>query len=151
MVTVQRSRCPDAVALTDGMRHFTYAELVAIAARVAHVLRGKGIGPGDTVALCFVRSTEQVLALVGTLASGAAAAPFDVRHAATAVRENVTRLAPAAVLADADGAELFPDALRLDGLLAMDGGHHAHRPPPRRGARRGRRRVRCPGPGRYRR
>ncbi|WP_278194088.1 non-ribosomal peptide synthetase [Streptomyces sp. AN091965] len=129
LISETRVRCPDAVALTDGMRHFTYAELVAIAARVAHVLRGKGIGPGDTVALCSARSTEQVLALVGTLASGAAVAPFDVRQAATAVRENVTRLAPAVVLADADGAELFPDALRLDALLAVDGAPDVALPP----------------------
>ncbi|WP_405594560.1 non-ribosomal peptide synthetase [Streptomyces sp. NBC_01410] len=111
---------PDALALTDGIRRFTYAELTAAAARAAHVLRGAGIRPGDTVALCSVRSTDQVLALVGVLASGAAVAPFDVRQAATAVRENVARLAPAAVLADAEGAALFPDALRIDDLLSED-------------------------------
>ncbi|MFI1185737.1 amino acid adenylation domain-containing protein [Streptomyces californicus] len=110
----------DAVALTDGIRRFTYAELTAAASRAAHVLRGAGIGPGDTVALCSVRSVDQVLALVGVLASGAAVAPFDTRQAAMSVRENVARLAPAAVLADAEGAALFPDALRLDDLLSVD-------------------------------
>lgn len=120
LICETNARRPDAVALTDGLRRFTYAELTAAATRAALVLRGAGIGPGDTVALCSVRSVEQVLALVGVLASGAAVAPFDVRQAATAVRENVARLAPAAVLADDEGAALFPDALRLDDLLSAD-------------------------------
>ncbi|MFD5470947.1 amino acid adenylation domain-containing protein [Streptomyces sp. NPDC127105] len=109
---------PDVIALTDGIRQLTYAEVTAAAAHVAHALSAAGVSPGDTVALCSIRSPEQVLAVVGVLASGAAVAPFDVRQAATAVRENVTRLAPGAILADAEGVALFPDALRLDELLA---------------------------------
>ncbi|MBZ4321267.1 non-ribosomal peptide synthetase [Streptomyces huiliensis] len=120
---------PDAVALTDGTRRFTYAELIAAAARAARLLRDAGIRPGDTVALCSARSADQVPALVGILAAGAAVAPFDVRQAAAAVRENVARLAPAAVLADAEGAALFPDALRLDGLSSADRGPDPAEPP----------------------
>ncbi|MFJ9774320.1 amino acid adenylation domain-containing protein [Kitasatospora sp. NPDC101157] len=121
---------PDEVALTDGTRRFTRAEVATAAARFARALHAAGVRPGDTVALCSTRSVEQVLALVGILGAGAAVAPFDVRHAAAAVRENVARLAPAAVLADTAGAELVPGALRLDDLLSADGVPSGSPPPP---------------------
>lgn len=107
---------PEAVALTDGTRVISRAELVHVARSTAAELRARGVRRGDVVALCAARSVEQVLALVAVLAAGAAVAPFDVRQATASVRDNLGRLRPAAVLADAEGLALFPDALPLDAL-----------------------------------
>jgi fatty-acyl-CoA synthase len=41
---------PEKTAIVYGDRRHTYAEFAAEATRVAHALRGSGIGPGDRVA-----------------------------------------------------------------------------------------------------
>ena len=42
---------PDRIALVAGDRRMSFAELDADANRIAHVLTGAGVGPGDRVAM----------------------------------------------------------------------------------------------------
>ncbi|WP_050373137.1 non-ribosomal peptide synthetase [Streptomyces acidiscabies] len=68
---------PDAVAVTDGDRHTTYGELTADADAIARALAVRGVRPGEFVALFLDRGADQVRAMLGVLASGAAYLPLD--------------------------------------------------------------------------
>ncbi|MDQ0937488.1 amino acid adenylation domain-containing protein [Streptomyces turgidiscabies] len=71
------ARTPDAVAVTDGERHWGYGELDRRANQVAHRLRALGVGPGTLVGLCVPRSAELVVGLLGILKAGGAYLPLD--------------------------------------------------------------------------
>ena len=82
----QVARSPEAVALTGQGRAMTYRELDESANRLAHLLAGRGAGPGQCVALLLPRSVEAVVAILAVLKAGAAYLPID--PAAPAVRTN---------------------------------------------------------------
>lgn len=68
---------PDRVALSSGDDTLTYAELDARANQIAHVLDGRGIGPGDRVGLFLDKSVDAVAGIYGTMKAGAAYVPLD--------------------------------------------------------------------------
>ncbi len=72
---------PDAPALlfatSAGESTTSYGELSHRANRLAHRLRGLGVGPESRVGLCFERSPEMVIALLGILKAGGAYVPLD--------------------------------------------------------------------------
>jgi long-chain acyl-CoA synthetase len=69
---------PDRVALIQGERRLTYREVDAAARRVASVLGGWGIGPGDRVALACPNLAEFPIVYYGILKSGAVVIPMNV-------------------------------------------------------------------------
>ena len=71
------ARTPEAVALTCGDRSLTYREVDEAANRLAHMLVGHGVGPGECVALLVPRSAEAVVAILAVLKTGAAYLPID--------------------------------------------------------------------------
>ena len=69
---------PDAVALSgESGWQMTYGELLRRALCLAARLRQDGVEPGDFVGLFLDRSPAQVVAMLGTLAAGAAYVPID--------------------------------------------------------------------------
>jgi amino acid adenylation domain-containing protein len=98
LVEAQVDRTPDATAVEFDGRTLTYAELDARANRVAHRLRGLGVGPDTLVAVCAERSTDLVVGLLGVLKSGAAYVPLDPEYPAQRL---------AFMLADADAPVLL--------------------------------------------
>src|SRR5262249_22285220 len=68
----QVEKRPDAVAVTFQGQALTYAELNRRANRLAHSLRGRGVGPETTVALGVERSPEMVIGILGVLKAGGA-------------------------------------------------------------------------------
>jgi amino acid adenylation domain-containing protein/non-ribosomal peptide synthase protein (TIGR01720 family) len=73
----QVARTPEAVALVHEGRSIGYAELNRQANRLAHHLRGLGVGPEVRVGVCMERSPEMVVALLGILKAGGAYVPLD--------------------------------------------------------------------------
>ena len=74
-------RTPDRVALacSDGAT-VTYGELAKSALRLGALLRSKGVLPGSCVPVCLPRGPQQVAALLGVLAAGAAYVPISVEQ-----------------------------------------------------------------------
>jgi hypothetical protein len=77
LVREATERAPDAVALVDGERVATYAELWERAGRLARLLQGAGCLPGDRVALLQPKSLEAVIGILGALRAGCVYVPLD--------------------------------------------------------------------------
>ena len=77
LFAAQAARTPEAAAVTFEGRSMTYRELEEAATRLAHLLAGQGVGPGQCVALLFSRSAEAIVAILAVLKTGAAYLPID--------------------------------------------------------------------------
>ena len=82
----QVRRTPDATALVDGTRQWTYRELDQRANRLAHYLQARGVGPDRLVAARLPRSPELIVALWGILKAGGAYLPLDPQLPAQRLR-----------------------------------------------------------------
>jgi amino acid adenylation domain-containing protein len=76
----QAAATPEAIALVYQDEQLTYAELNERANHLAHYLRESGIGPESLVGVCFERSIEMVVALLGVLKAAAAYVPLDPQY-----------------------------------------------------------------------
>ncbi len=112
----QVARVPEAVAISCGQRSWSYRELDEAADRLAHVLAGHGVGPGQRVALLLSRSAEAVVAILAVLKTGAAYVPVDPLVPATRTQFVIADAAPVAAITTAEWRS------RLDGddLLVID-------------------------------
>ncbi|WP_281259631.1 non-ribosomal peptide synthetase [Streptomyces zhaozhouensis] len=126
----QAAATPDAVALTCDGRSLTYAGLNGRANRLARWLRERGVGPESFVAVGMARSPELIVALLGTVKSGAAYVPLDPDHPAERTADVLSDAAPALRLTSLDGLGLdahadgnLTDAERAAPLTA---GHPAY-------------------------
>ena len=68
---------PDGLALVAGQRRLTYAELNALANRLAHHLRSEGVGPEVRVGLIVDDPLNQIVAVLGVLKAGGAYVPLE--------------------------------------------------------------------------
>ncbi|WP_420891933.1 amino acid adenylation domain-containing protein [Mycolicibacterium nivoides] len=73
---------PDALALVDGPREFTYRELDAASNRLARVLIAAEVGPERAVGVAMGRSAELVIAWWAVLKAGGVYVPVDRTHPA---------------------------------------------------------------------
>ena len=124
LFAARAARAPDAVAVTAAGESLTYAELELRGNRLAHHLRGLGVGPEVRVGLCVERGAEMVVGMLGILGAGGAYVPLDpaypaerlawmIGDAGLRVVVSQARLAgvlppagPALVLLDADRARI---------------------------------------------
>jgi len=70
-------RAPDTVAVVDGERSLTYAELDGLTNRLANLLVERGVRKGDRVGLYIRKSLEAVVGVYGILKAGCAYVPLD--------------------------------------------------------------------------
>ncbi|MFD9538542.1 amino acid adenylation domain-containing protein [Streptomyces sp. NPDC060022] len=68
---------PDAVAVVCGEETLTYRELSGLVAHAATALRRHGAGPGTLIGIGLPRGRDQFVAVLATLACGAAYLPLD--------------------------------------------------------------------------
>ena len=110
------AQSPDAVALVCEGRSWTYREVEEAANRLAHLLAGQGVGPGECVALLFTRSAQAVVAMLAVLKTGAAYLPIDPAVPTSRIKFMIADAAPIAAVTTAGLAG------RLDGcdLLVVD-------------------------------
>ena len=116
LFAAQVARTPEAVAVSFEGLSVTYRELEEAANRLAHLLAGHGVGPGQCVALLFSRSAEAVAAILAVLKTGAAYLPIDPMVPAERIGFMLGDAGPVAAVTTADLAA------RLDGygLLVID-------------------------------
>jgi amino acid adenylation domain-containing protein len=68
---------PNGVAVVDGDRRFTYAQLDAWSDRIAEQLTGVGVARGDRVGVHLTKSAEAVAGIYGVLKAGGCYVPLD--------------------------------------------------------------------------
>ncbi len=71
---------PERIAVECEGRSLSYSALDAWSNRLAHRLRGIGVGRGDFVGIAMARSLEMVVAILAILKAGAAYVPVDSDH-----------------------------------------------------------------------
>ncbi|HEX8317857.1 amino acid adenylation domain-containing protein, partial [Longimicrobium sp.] len=98
LVEAQVERAPDAVAVVFDGGELTYAELNERANRLAHHLRGLGVGPDARVAICVERGPAMAAGLLAILKAGGGYVPLDPGYPAERLRYMLHDSAPAAVL-----------------------------------------------------
>ncbi|WP_344604656.1 non-ribosomal peptide synthase/polyketide synthase [Streptomyces glaucus] len=113
------ARTPQAPAVTDGRRTWSYRDLAARAERLAGELVRRGAGPDRTVALVLPRSIDLVAAQLAVARAGAAFLPVDPDYPAER---------RALMLADARPAVVLDDPAEVRALLADGATHPAPEP-----------------------
>src|SRR4029453_14421700 len=78
MLTQSAARDPDRTALRLDDAELTYAQLGDASARVAGLLRAKGVEPGDRVGIMLPNVPYFAAAYYGALRTGAAVVPMNV-------------------------------------------------------------------------
>ncbi|WP_156765907.1 condensation domain-containing protein, partial [Mycobacterium sp. E342] len=117
----QVARAPEAVAITEGGRSWTYREVDESSTRLGRLLVEYGAGTGECVAVLAERSAQAVVAILAVLKTGAAYLPIDPALPAARIEFMLTDAAPIAAI-------VTPDVrARLDGfdLALIDIGEHA--------------------------
>ncbi|NUS45898.1 MAG: amino acid adenylation domain-containing protein, partial [Mycobacteriaceae bacterium] len=123
---------PDRTAVVEGGantatgapgRSLTYRELDAVSSGLARVLIGRGVGPGDLVAVGIPRSLESVVAVWAVAKSGAGFVPVDPNYPAERVQHMLTDSGAVLGLTVSAVRSGLPDAaswLVIDDLVVSD-------------------------------
>jgi amino acid adenylation domain-containing protein len=101
-------RYPGAVAVVDGDRELTYAQLDRAASKIAHQLAALGVRRGDRVGLCVEKSAESLICLYGVLKAGAAYVPLAGEWPAGRLAHIVAHAGIRVLLTGTERARLWP-------------------------------------------
>jgi long-chain acyl-CoA synthetase len=107
---------PDAVALLYDGRSITYSELNGRVADVAAVLAGRGVQPGDRVALVLPNAPSFVAAYLGVLWLGAIVVPLNILLRPGEIEERLQVAQPSIVVADDERAAALASTIAARGL-----------------------------------
>ncbi|MGY2196583.1 amino acid adenylation domain-containing protein [Pseudomonas gingeri] len=111
---------PQAAALYWNAAEQSYAELNAAANRLAHFLRGQGIGPEDRVGLSLERSPQMIIGLLAILKAGAAYVPFDPAYPVERLAYMFSDAAPSLLLTSAQQRDKLPASAAALPLYCLD-------------------------------
>ncbi|WP_156755683.1 non-ribosomal peptide synthetase, partial [Actinokineospora pegani] len=113
-------RQPDRVAVRAGGDTLTYADLVGRAGAIAAALRGRGVGPGDTVAVALPRTADLPATLLAVSATGAAYLPLDPGFPERRIAHMRADAAPAATVAPTSFDPAALDPATVPGHAPLD-------------------------------
>ncbi len=82
MVAAHAQQRPDAIAVHDARREWSYADIHSAANRLAHALLERGARTEDRVAVLLPRSGEAIIAILGIMTAGCIYLPVDPEHPA---------------------------------------------------------------------
>jgi amino acid adenylation domain-containing protein len=121
------------VAVEDGDRMLTYAELDARSSSFAAAMADRGVRPGDRVGLLLEKSLEAVIAIYGALKAGAVYVPLDdqaplLRLAYVVQDAGIRCLVSSDAKADLCSA-LVTEGVPLDTVIGIGGGGDGERSP----------------------
>jgi amino acid adenylation domain-containing protein len=109
----QVARTPDAVAVVSSEGALSYRALDEQANRVAHRLRGLGVGPEALVALCVERSLDAAVGMLGVLKAGGAYVPIDPATPSGRISFMLEDSGASVVLAHAPTRDKVPGGARV--------------------------------------
>ena len=98
---------PEAVAVIDGGRSVSYAELADQTARFANVLIEAGVRPGDRVVVALENSPEFIASYFGAMEAGAVAVPLSSGSRSDRLVAACADCLPVVCIADAGAAALI--------------------------------------------
>jgi amino acid adenylation domain-containing protein len=125
LLSAAAQRSGQGIAVLDGERELSYAELDARSSSLAAALAQLGVEPGDRVGLVLEKSLEAVIAIYGTLKAGAVYVPLDdqapVRRLARIARDAGIRCV---VSSDAKAdlcRQLIAEGVALESVIGASG------------------------------
>ncbi|MEV0561431.1 amino acid adenylation domain-containing protein [Dactylosporangium sp. NPDC050588] len=122
LVSEQAARTPDATAVLFEGQTLSYADLEARANRLAHHLRGRGVGPETPVGVLVERSLDLVVCLLATLKAGGAFVPLEPSYPPERLGLILRQAATRMVITQPMLRERVPDgALQIVDLVADAG------------------------------
>ncbi|HTU46962.1 MAG TPA: amino acid adenylation domain-containing protein [Bryobacteraceae bacterium] len=122
----QAAQSPDEIAvIADAGESLTYRDLIERADAVAAELTARGSIRGQLVPVCFYRSADLLVALLGILRSGAAYVPLDPDQPPSRTEFMVHDIGATLALAAPDLASRLPSWLKI---LPLDAGSPADAP-----------------------
>ncbi len=123
------ARTPQASALIQGDRTWSYAELDRRSEGLARGLRRLGLGSGERVGLLLDRSPWLVVAVLGVLKAGAAYLPLDPAHPRGRLAWQLQDSGCARVLAESAYLDRLPPGLGLSPPELAEAGEGEDGPP----------------------
>jgi amino acid adenylation domain-containing protein len=110
---------PDSLAFSAADQSLTYLQLHTAATRLAHLLRGRGAGPEQIVAVLLDHSAESVVSVLAALYSSAAYLPIDPAYPPERLRSMLEDSRPLTVITRTELLARLP-APWVDRALAVD-------------------------------
>ncbi|WP_167353941.1 non-ribosomal peptide synthetase [Caballeronia sordidicola] len=110
-IAAQAQAYPDAIAVSDGDKTYSYAALERWSNRIAHRLLAMGVRADECVGLCIERSAALVAGVLGILKAGAAYVPLDPTYPRERLAYMLEHSRVRRVVADAASAQQWADLL----------------------------------------
>src|SRR3954452_19038774 len=108
LFAAQAAKTADATAVVFEQETLSYGELNLRANRLAHHLRGLGVGPETVVGLCLARSLDMIVGLLGILKAGGAYLPLDPEYPIARLEQMITDGRPVLLLTTSAFAPNLP-------------------------------------------
>ncbi len=99
---------PERIALVAGGSALTYRELNERSNRLAHRLRSLGVGRDSSVGVCFERSVDSIVAVLGTMKAGGAYVPLNFEHPAARLTHQLVEAGASVLLAETSLRDRLP-------------------------------------------
>nr|WP_183595709.1 non-ribosomal peptide synthetase [Paenibacillus phyllosphaerae] len=121
LIRSQAARTPDRIALVFEDRTLTFGQMEAQGCRLAHSLRSRGIGHGQTIGLLTYHSFESIIGMLAIMKTGAAYLPLDPQYPAERISYILEDAGASLVLTNGSLHRQLPDRMSY---LDLDQAQH---------------------------